>query len=174
MKGGGGLIPSTQQLGLSDGPIRFSLDFHHKDITVDAWGEVPPEIQFMNAEARISMSLVHFDSSLVDLCLQASMGSAPAVGAVPRAGTLMGSNAALGSSANSFISVNILSPVAGKPILFLACYLAQSPYEIPLGTEKSIIQLNWRCIPYPASPPDDPWQGGQGAAGTQLWTYATQ
>ena len=47
-------IGSTTQLGLSDGPIRISIEFRHKDIQVDAFGgEIPPDVQWMLAAASI-------------------------------------------------------------------------------------------------------------------------
>lgn len=159
-------IASIQQLGLSDGPIQVTFSFKHKDIQVDAWGGVvPPEVQVMLAEARISMTLVHFDNDILESCFRESLGGAASYGALARAGTLMGGNAARFAPTNHYIGLNILSPVEGQPYRFLYAYLAEQPLVFPLGTEKSLVQLNWRSIPWTI----DPWNNGNGAAGTLLF-----
>lgn len=156
------------QLGLSDGPIRVSLDFRHRDIQVDAWGnEIPPEVQFMLAAATITMTLVHFDRDVLDVCVQESFGGAAAPGFLTRAGSRLGNNAARFAATNHYIGLNILSPVAAKPWRFYFTYLTGTPVEFPLGTEKSLVQLTWRAIPYT----QDPWNGGLGALGSPLWDY---
>ena len=162
----GTLLANVQQLGLSDGPIRVQPKFIHKDIQVDAWGQtVPPEVQFMLAEVSISMNLVNVDVPVLQQCIQEAMGGALVYGQLARAGTLMGGNVVQYNANNHYISLGILSPVGGIPYRFITSYLTGQPLEIPLGTEKSVFQLNWRCIPWTL----DPWQGGTGAQNYPLW-----
>lgn len=162
-------IGSLTQLGLSDADIDVDLEFMHEDIKVDAWGEAPPELQFFLAAANITMTLVHFDPVVLDVCIAESMAGAPAVGSTARAGALMGNGlprfAPGGAFGNHFIGLNIASPVAGKPWRFYYAYLARNPVKYPLGTKRTITQLNWRAIPYTV----DPWNGGLGATGAVIW-----
>lgn len=170
-------IASITQLGLADAPIRITLDYRHKDAQVDAWGgEVPPDTQFMLAEARISMTLIHFDFAVLQTCLQLSMAGAPAEGQMARAGQFMGNGQAQFAAAvqptgllagNNYISLNLSSPVQGIPWRFFFSYLSSPPMEFPLGTEKSVVALNWRAIPYTI----DPYNGGLGAYGAPLYDH---
>lgn len=165
-------IPSLTQFGLSEGPIRVIPEFRHRDITLDAWGgEVAAETQFMLAAVTVSMNLIHFDRSVLDTVLLESMGGAPAIGQLARAGSRLGNNlprfGAAGGLANHFMGLNIASPIANKTWRFFFSYLTQTPMEFPLGTEKSVVQLNWRVIPYT----QDPWNNGLGAQGALLFDY---
>ena len=69
------------------------------------------------------------------------------------------------NSNNHYIGLNIASPVGIEPWRFYFAYLANNPYEFPLGTEKSVVKLNWRIVPYT----EDPWGNGTGAQGTVLF-----
>lgn len=163
-------IGSTTQLGLSDGPIRISIEFRHKDIQVDAFGgEIPPDVQWMLAAASISMTLVHYDVNVLQSCIQESMASSSSEGTMSRAGDLMGGGNPLYSAGNSYIALGILSPVGNIPWRFYASYLTGNPITYPLGTEKSLVQMNWRAIPYA----QDPWGGGTGAQGVILYDHGT-
>ena len=79
----------------------------------------------------------------------------------------MGGNVARFAAGNNFIGLNLTSPVASKPWRFYFAYLVAPPATFPLGTEKSIIGLQWRAIPFTV----DPWQGGSGALGQILWDH---
>lgn len=161
-------ISSITQLGLSDGPIRVSADFRHRDINLDAFGgEIPPDVQFMLAAVNVSMGLIHVDRDVLDACLRESMGGSATIGAVARAGVVLGGGVARFAAGWHYVGLNILSPVANKPWRFYAAYLTASPMEHPLGTEKSVITVNWRCIPYAL----DPWGDGTGASGVPIWDH---
>lgn len=69
-------------------------------------------------------------------------------GALAPAGTMMGGGVPFGVPGNHYISLTVRSPMAQFPWRFRTCYLADRPVEIPLGTKRSAIMLNWRCIPY--------------------------
>jgi hypothetical protein len=165
------------QLGLAEDPIKVTPKFIHKDINVDAWGEAPAEVQFMLAELSISMNLIHFDRSIIDACMQLSMGGAPAIGQLTRAGARLGNNAARFAAGgpgvgNFYIGLNLTSPIGAKPWRFYYTYLTGQPAEFPLGVDRSVIRMNWRCIPYT----QDPWGSPTattttGAQGYQLWDY---
>lgn len=171
------LINTLQQLGLAASQIRISFDFKHSDVNADAWGKEPFEIQFMLAEANITMDLIHFDMPVLQDCLRESQGGAAgqaAEGTTPRAGARLGNNAARFAATNHFIGLNISCPVGGGgvagsvlPWCFYFAYLTGPPVQIPLGTEKSILQCNWRAIPYTT----DPWGSGSGAQGNVWFTH---
>ena len=101
----------------------------------------------MLADVHIRMSLVHFDKDVLSACISESMAGGDE-GDLAGAGTPMGGGAGLGADGNHYISVNLLSPVLDNPWRFLACYLSEQPVQYPLGTERSLVALNWRCIPY--------------------------
>lgn len=157
-------IGSLSELGLASDSIRISPVFRLKEVNADAWGEAPFEMQFMLAFANITMTLVHFDTSVLDFCITESMGGAVSAGRMPRAGARLGNNVARFAAGNHFIGLNIAAPV-GSPWRFYTAFLTNNPLEYPVGTERSLVTLNWRAIPYAA----DPWNGGLGASGTYLW-----
>lgn len=160
-------IASLTELGLASDAIRVQLDFKHKDINMDAWGEVAAEVQFMLAGANISISLIDFDRSILDICLQQSMGGTPAIGTMPITGARLGNGAARFANANHFIGLNLSSPVGNKPWCFMYAYMTGTPIDFPLGTEKSIVQTNWRAIPYDTNY----YNAGNAAYGLPLWTH---
>lgn len=161
-------IANLSELGLSEQPIRVSPEFRHGEITLSAWGnQIPVEVQFMLAAVNITLTLINFDRSVLDYCVQESMGGAAAIGTMPRAGSRLGNGAARFAATNHFIGLNIASPVGGKPWRFYATYLPGNPIEFPLGNERSTVTMTWRAIPYAA----DPWNGGAGASGIPLWDH---
>lgn len=163
----GTAIASLSELGLADTPIQVSPQFEHMDINVNAWGRAPADVQWMLGWANISMQLVHFDANVLDVCIGLSMGGAPAIGAMGRAGQRMGAGVVRFAAGNRFVGLNIASPGAGKPYRFLFAYLATPPYTFPLGNERSLVQLNWRAIPFTT----DPYGGGTGALGAYIWDH---
>lgn len=160
-------LGSLQELGLASDKITCSPRFKHRDINVDAWGEAPADVQFMLAEVGISMTLIHYDRTILEACIALSTGSNTSEGVLPRAGTRLGGGVARFAAGNNYIGLNISSPVEGRPWRFYFCYLADTPFSYPLGTEKSMVTLNWRAIPYTT----DPYQGGVGAQGQVLWDH---
>lgn len=172
----GTAIQNIQQLGLTSDPIRITPNFRHRDIQLDAYGgEVPPEVQMMLADVTINFTLIHYDVNILNACINESLAGgdqtnvAGNAGAVPRAGTLMGGQVARFAAGNHYIGLNILSPVANYPWRFLTCYMTGPPMTYPLGTEKSAVITNWRCIPFSV----DPWNNGLGAQGQLLWDHIT-
>lgn len=158
-------IGSLSQLGLSADPIVVTCNFQHQDINVDAWGKAPADVQWMLADAMISMTLVHFDMTVLRTCVLLSMGGASNEGQVGRAGTRMGGNYARFAAGNNYIGLNIASPVVALPWRFYFAYLANNPITFPLGTERSLVRLTWRAVPYVT----DPWNGGLGATNAYIW-----
>lgn len=162
-------IGNLSELGLTTDQIRVTPVFRHRDIDVNAWGDVPPEVQFKLAEVRISMTLVHYDSNVLEACVSESMAGAPAFGQLPTAGARMGNNlprfAAGGANGNHYIGLNLASPVGGRPWRFLTSYLTNTPVDIPIGTDRTAVVCNWRCIPYT----QDPWNAGLGSYGAVLF-----
>ena len=164
---GGANIPlwanGAQQLGLAESNITITPRIKHKDINVDGYGpDVPADVMVNLADAMINMTLIHFDNTVLDVCIAESMGGLTQTqffglpvlyaGALPPAGTLMGGLNQLYASGNHFMSVTLTSPVLGFPYNFPACYLAEHPISYPLGTKRSAVKLNWRAIPYAVPP----------------------
>lgn len=170
-------ISSLSQLGLAADPVRVTPVFRHQDINVDAWGQAPADVQWMLAEMMVSMTMIHFDRTVLNTCIALSMGGGqPAVGQMARAGTRLGGGVTRFMPGNNYIGLQLTSPVGGIPWQFFFTYLMDPPVEFPLGTEKSLLPLRWRVIPYPlpsTSLPagSDPYGNGLGATNYPLWSH---
>lgn len=160
-------IANLAELGLAEAAITLTPEFNHDGVTVDAWGKGTPEVQYMLAAVNISFTLVHYDPDILDVCIGLSMGGGSIIGQTGRAGTLMGGGVARFSPGWLYVSLNITSPVQAKPWNFLNCYMQNPPMSIGLGTERSLPQINFRCVPYT----QDPYQGGVGATDWPLWRH---
>lgn len=163
-----GAISNLSELGLSSDSIRINPRFVHTGLNVDDYGpDVVPETLWMMADCQIGMTLVHYDRSILDFCLAESTGGtffrnndlsqAQFAGTMQPAGKPLGANTALLASGNHYISMSILAPQSSFgpgnggtefPWHFPACRLTGPAVEIPLGTEKSMVRLNWLAIPY--------------------------
>lgn len=165
----GSTISTLQQLGLTDrdGIVTVTPEFIHEDIPVDAWGDAPPEIQVFLGTLNVRMTLVHFDYLILEECLRLSMGGPTTPGTLPHAGQRMGGGVARFAAGNNFIGLNLTSPTNALPWRFYYAYLTGPPAVWPLGTRRSHVSLNWRCVPYTI----DPWNSGNGAADSTvvLW-----
>lgn len=169
-------INAISQLGLCSDSVDVSYGIVHQDIKVNAWGNMgpPPEEQCFLSDVTVSMSLVHFDEAVLKECVRLSMGGAPVEGQMPRTGALMGGQVARFAAGNNYIGLNLTSPVAGNPYRFYYARLAAQPFRANMGTERQLVVLNWRVIPYTT----DPWGGspaqpntvaGTGSLGALLW-----
>ena len=161
----GSSIATLQELGTCESPIRISLQLYNLDIRVNAFGDIPPEVQFMGGIATISMSLVNFDKAILDECLRLSMGGATTIGTMPTTGARMRGTGARFASDYNFIGLNMTSPVEGKPYRFLNSQLFGSPFEHPLGAERSVTAISWRALALAI----DPYGAGSGFGGTVLF-----
>jgi hypothetical protein len=121
----------------------------------------------MLAEVVIPMRLVHFDLTILRACMAESMAGAVTDGTLKRAGARMGNNSLLFSATNHFISLSITSPDGAFPWRFRSAFLSTTPVTFPVGTEKTVVQMNWRVVPYQI----DPYGGGTGAEGLVLWDH---
>ncbi len=155
VKGGeqysGNLVGNLTQLGLSVGDVTVSPRFVHKSLYCDDFLDVPADEQWRLADATIQMTLVFFNSDVLDICIKEAMAGgagSTVAGRLGPAGTMMGGQRAIFASGNHFISLNIASPQASQPWRFPASHLAEQPVIWPLGTKRSLVQLNWKAIPY--------------------------
>ncbi len=177
------------QLGLSDQQIQFTPTYRDEDIQVNAWGgQVPPEVQQMGAEVQFSMTLIHFDQAVLRGCL-----------GLASAGTKQYTNATTG---NSLAGAEGVMPAPGARLagswVTLGCYCPATTFPTqtgtfnwwrfpmakivgnllwPIGAEKSIVRLQWRCLPAPlvggllTLSSFDPWNSGNGMQGAVLWDH---
>lgn len=154
------------ELGLTDNITRIQPIFHHQDIHVDDFGnKAPAEVMSMMAECRIEMTLVHYDPTVLSCCLWDAKGfngigtdlgfEALNEGACGAAGTLMGGGRDVGHEDNRYSELFLIFPKTDEvtmsqrqPYVFHACYLDSRPLEIPISTERSLVKLSWRAIPY--------------------------
>lgn len=139
-------LSATSELGLSDKQITITPNFVHQDIHCDDFGPtIPPDVIWLLADVTIQMTLVHYDPAVLNLCLGCSMANA--VGA-NNEGTVVSAGTIMGAPANNYISLNIASPVGQLPWKFPTAYLTGPPMELPLGSDRTIVTLRWRAIPY--------------------------
>lgn len=156
-------IPNLSELGLAEGPIQVVPRYVHSPIVLDAHGAVPVEHQMMLCDAVVSMRLINYDNTVLQACLQEAAAGVTA-GTQPRAGTLMGGGVARFAAGNHYVGLNLTSPVMGFPYRFLYAMIDGQP-QFPMGTEKSVVSLNWIAVAYMV----DPWNGGLGALGSVVW-----
>lgn len=161
-------IQSLTEFCLTQNPISVVPSLTHADINLDAWGDAPPEVQCRLGTLTVSMDPIDFDPDVLSILIALAAGR---IGSVANEGTLgpagirMGGNAARFASGWKYVSVSIYSPDAGRPFGFLNAYLQSPQMAMPLGTQKSVVPVTFRVIPYT----QDPWQGGAGAAAQSLW-----
>lgn len=190
-------IGSAVQLGLSDQQIHVNYVYRHKPLMAEAWGEVPVDNQVFGSMCQLRMSLIHFNRTVLDVCLQESLGGggqsqpvqlggppvagtgATGAGSLPITGARLGNNLPLYGSSNGaigggnhYITVYLSAPVANNsfPYRFFSCYLVENPAEFPVGAEKSVVQCNWMAIPYTTDPYGP---AGFGQLGALVFDYGT-
>jgi len=158
----GRAIGQLTELGLCEGPVRVRPRFFHHDIHTDDFGpNAAAEVQANLSEVTIEMTLLHYDKEALDACWAESLGGcggSPAqqalhaggyrAGIAAGAGQLLGNGLPMFSSGCHYISLSLSSQQLAYPWRFRTCHLAEPPVDIPLGTEKSAVKLNWRAIPY--------------------------
>lgn len=160
------------ELGLASDQVQIIPHYYHKDIYADDFGpSVPPEVLWNIADVNIRMTLIHYDYLVLDDCIANSMGgSATGAGQLIGAGDTLGRGCGRQESGNCYISLNLTSPYGQNPWHFPTTYLAEQPVVIPLGTEKSLVQLNWRAIPYDRAVPGFAL-GAVASSGRILWDH---
>jgi hypothetical protein len=162
----GSAIASLSELGLAEDQIAMTFRPVHEDVIVNAHGKaIGTDIQTYLEDCLITMTLVHFDPTILAECERLSKGAPNAAGTVARAGTLLGKGLARFAATNCFIGLNIASPVGSIPFRFYFAYMTGPAYTFPVGTERTKTTVNWRAIPYQA----DPWGGGLGALNQPLY-----
>ena len=161
-------ISSLAQLGLAAGPIIVQADLAHFDLNVDAWGDVPADVQWMLGGLTITMDLIHYDRDVLNVCHSLSMGGALALtpGQMARAGTRMGGGFARFAAGNRYIGLNIASPQEGIPWRFFYAYIV-SGWTYELSVKRTVTQVTWEVVPYT----QDPWGAGLGASNYPLWDH---
>ncbi len=148
------------ELGLATESIRVFPRFSHQDVRADDFGpHIPADVMTLLADARISMTLIHYDDGVLNLAMAESFGRTmnPArTGTLAPAGSMMGNGLPLLVSGNHFMHLNLVNANPAAVIFgpqmtgwrFPAAYLTDHPVEVPVGTETSKVVLNWRAIPY--------------------------
>ena len=150
------------ELGLSVDPIIISIKHNYLDVMVDDYGnKVPAEVLWMLSEANIKMTLVNWDDDVLKRCMRESMGGATTFGNMKGAGTPLGGMRPSSDVQNHYIGLNLSCPNAAdvgptgtdnidlpEAWRFPNSFLSDMPYELPIGTERSLLKLNWRAIPY--------------------------
>jgi hypothetical protein len=199
VKGGahysGMAVGQVAELGLCHESARIEFNFRHDDVRTEDYGqEVPADLRYQMATARLSLTLLHYDPIVLEVLQQEALGGrtlrppGPAgapdwigfAGGFGRPGTLMGGRKAMYASGNRFVAVSIVP--AGRadpeqqdtPYRFRKCVLSEMPLRLSLGAECSLAQLTFRCLPY-----CDPTEDGSAVkraehfySGTVLWDYA--
>ncbi|MCC6425110.1 MAG: hypothetical protein IT447_16675 [Phycisphaerales bacterium] len=172
-------LRSVSQLGLTSESITVSPRLYHYELKANDFGpNVPAEVMNNIAEVRIFMTLVHFDYQILRDCISESQAGMPTFGALAPAGMTLGRGASLYSSGCHWMSMSISSTDERFPWTFPTAYIPTPPLEIPLGTERSLVRLEWRAIPYkvPQTRPLGSYRSGVSqvteilSSGAILWT----
>lgn len=165
---------SLNELGYCSEPIKVAPRFAYKDVFTDDFPDVPSNRLWMLAETKITMTLVYYDETTLEAVILAAMvGNANGQAlTMAGAGTPMGVGI-LGDPTNSLITLTISSNNGPQPYIFDACHLAERPVEIPLGIERSLVQLTWSSIPYFNSPYGIQGSEDLASANSVLWRRGT-
>lgn len=127
---------------------------HHFPIDVDGWMFAPPERQVFPMDCTVSMTLVHFDIAILETAMANSMQSS-SEGVDPIGGTLLGAN-------SGYKTLTLSSPgPANNTFTFTSAYIKDS-YELPLGAERSLLQVTFHCVGYRTDPYGSTGIGAQG------------
>ncbi len=169
VKGGeqmsGGPIAVLSELGLASDSITVTPTYYHKDVLVDDFGpNVPADLQQYLAEVRVSMTLIHFDPSVLDLCANEALGGGDSqfvVNTRPAGEILAPTGRLLGRFRNRFwsgwhyVGLNLSATDLATGWRFFQATLTGQPFIYPMGTEAAGVRLEWRCLPYCS-----PWLSG--------------
>lgn len=178
-------LTNTWELGLSVDPIRVTPRFVQQGIHCDDFGpDIPADIIQYLADATIHMRLVHYDPVVLARCVSESLATLVVNQNIPNDGTLgpagqpLGAGVQWGTPGNRYIQLNLYgaqpSPgsVLGNFLQFPTAILAEQPIEYPLGTEKSIVALTWKAIPYaPILIGKNQKVVEPTSSGNEIWTY---
>lgn len=167
-----GVIPGTlstlTELGLCSEQIKITPNHNHHDINIDNYGpKVPVDVMAQMRDCTIEMTFVHFDDYVLAVCMAESAGglnfgvdpifgniNASWNGIAGNAGQLLGGGKDYFASGNHFISLSLL-PInyfaaafpPGAMMRFPTCYITDR-VVYPIGTERSLVSVTWRSIPY--------------------------
>ncbi len=148
------------ELGLAVSKIRVAPTLYRENLKADDYGKnAAPDVQWNLANVTVHMTLSHYDDNVLSLCRQDMMAVPGALnttlfglptldGTAAPAGTPMGKGLPMFFSGNNLISLNILSEEYQNPWRFKSCYLADTPFDYPLGMTNSEVILTWTAIPY--------------------------
>ena len=147
-----GVVGELTELGLSSESIRVTPTYYQAYVpTADFGPNAPAEVMWNMAHVDIGMVLVHYDRLASDICMAESMGgqvNALPAGVMQPAGQMLGRGLQPLASGCHYLSLNLLSPVLDVPWRFPTAYLTAPPQEIPLGTSRTMLALNWRAVCY--------------------------
>lgn len=155
----GGLFDEIEELGLTAEPARIVPVYNHRDIPTDGYGpNVPVEVLWNMGECLLFLTLVNYDTEVLGRCYRSAMGGGnpdqgddtDLDGFMGPAGRPLGFGRRIGTAANYYVTVHLFPTDDGQynPYRFIACYLNSQPLEIPIGTERTLVRLCFRVIPY--------------------------
>lgn len=173
LAGGTDFLATLWELGLATEGVRIIPRFIHQDIHVDDFGpNIPAEVMCMMADCRIEMTLIHYDALVLDACITESLGSSKfPSGTLAPAGQTLGRGLPLFSSGCHYISLSLAASRLVSPWRFPTSYLDSHPLIIPIGTERTIVNLSWRAIPYKPLMPNFGQSEEIMSSGAVLWDF---
>lgn len=124
------------ELGYSSEPIVIAPIFYHTNVQADDYGpRAPAAILWDLAEVMVRMTLVYFDAGVYYAAVKASMGGGDLGTFTGAGGILTGASLSLDSSTDP-----------EESWVFPTAFLAEQPFEMPIGNERTLLRLTWRCI----------------------------
>jgi len=135
------------EMGISIEGIDIRLKHNYDEITIDGYGKVPGEMNYMLTDAEVEADLVLFNPTNVTAAIREILDL--------NKNTLMGQLVVVGGFAKTLElrSRQTGTPNFGNTYIFNNAYLMESQ-EISLGTKRSSWKLKWRCLPGYNTPGD--------------------
>lgn len=148
---GAGVFTDTE-IGYSVEPIEVQPHLFWYNVPTDDYGrQVPVEKLAMLGVTKIRMTLVYYDQNHVQTLLARAQAGLYTTGQVQMggAGKPLGGGGLIGTASNNLVTLTLVS-VDGQdaPYIFEACHLYEQPVVIPLGVERSLMQLTFESFPY--------------------------
>lgn len=128
------------EMGISVEGIDIRLKHNYDEITIDGFGKVPGEMNYMLTDAEVEAELILYNEANVVAAIQEILNL--------NKNTVMGQPIVAGGFAKTLElrSRQTGTPNFGNTYIFSTAYLTESQ-EISMGTKRSTWKLKWRCLP---------------------------
>lgn len=148
------------ELGMTSESTQITVNYGQTDVYTDDYvpGAPAEVLTGMYRDAFISMTLVHFDEDVLNMCIANAAGSSDAA-LQGSPGVPMGRWKDVTEEGCFYVELylqpairfgleqGLVTARQEKPWKFFHAYL-QGNWTYPIGAEKSLVKLQWRAVPY--------------------------